>query len=110
MDHKSLFNTKEEYIAFRTKFKQLATKKEFDNGSFYLLLNLIRGHHMDRGFTPITNTNKLNSGLKAHRALKGAYFTLASGIPDYLDIPDQTKEKLMTILKDRQVYDYANAL
>lgn len=54
--------TKEQFIAFRDTFKRSAHNKAISAADL-LLYNIVRGVEMDRGFTPITNTQKL-----AHQA------------------------------------------
>lgn len=55
----SYFATREEYLKFRAAWKVLAQKKELTS-THMLLFNLLLGRDEKKGFTPITNSNKLN--------------------------------------------------
>lgn len=107
VDHREFFQTKEDYLNFRKKFKEKATKKAIENPADYLLLNILRGHEMDRGFTEITNKNKRLNGMSPYKALKQAYYSLLAGPSEDLELPDFTKDKVKNLLLDRQVAEYA---
>lgn len=53
--------TKEQFLTFRTAFKQLARDKKITSADL-IVYNLMRGLHAKRGFGPITNANKLANG------------------------------------------------
>lgn len=67
------FNSKEEYLSFRATWaasvniaQSHGKKTPEDFGSItpahHILYNIIRGKSYDRGFTPVTNSNKLSNG------------------------------------------------
>lgn len=93
----SIFETKEQYLAFRNAFalavndKRAKSTRDKLYGSkipgwikpeYFILLNIIRGKNPDYGFTPLTNENKIKSGYPQHpmRAYKNAMYRLADRI------------------------------
>ncbi len=67
------FETKEQYLAFRAAWAKAAQDGKI-TAAHHVLLNILRGHPIERGFTPITKTTKLQSG---HRINHGLYFAAA---------------------------------
>ena len=57
----NIFNTKEQYLQFRKAFAKAAQAKTL-RAEHFIFLNLVRGLPYHRGFTPITNKNKLANG------------------------------------------------
>jgi hypothetical protein len=75
------FETKEQYLAFRSAWKKAAQEKKL-TGAHHVLLNILRGHPVERGFTPITKTTKLQNGFRINHGLyfaAGELSSLASG-------------------------------
>jgi hypothetical protein len=89
---KSTFNTKEQYLSFRDAWKKAAnsekakkTLKTGDYGTYrtdgwlhaqhHILFNILCGRRADRGFTPVTNSNKLKSGTYLNH---GFYFAMST--------------------------------
>lgn len=76
---KSIFETKQQYLSFRSAFAAAQNDKRAKHyftddvkagkikhngwlqGEHFILLNAIRGKSLHRGFTPITNENKIGS-------------------------------------------------
>ncbi len=65
----SIFKNKEHYLSFRAAWKTAANSAMAKNGAsitldaeHHILCNILRGRPFDRGFTPITSTNKLSNG------------------------------------------------
>lgn len=110
--NKSIFETKEQYLTFRKAFAaaqndqrakhyftdDVAAGKIKHDGwlqaEHFILLNAIRGKPFDRGFTPITNKNKITSNWgnpreafdSAHKRLLRAQEharTLLAGVGEY---------------------------
>lgn len=63
--------SKPEFIRFQSAFRKLASNKSIDSGDI-VLYNLIRGCAIDRGFSPVTNPNKLNNGWAAQQSFSYA--------------------------------------
>ena len=57
------FETKDQYLAFRSAWAKAAQDKVL-TGAHHVLLNILRGHPVERGFTPITKTTKLQNGFR----------------------------------------------
>jgi len=89
---KSNFNTKEQYLSFRAAWKSAVNSEKAKktlktsewgtyredgwlDASHHILFNILRGRAADRGFTPVTNTNKLKSGTYLNH---GLYFGMSS--------------------------------
>ena len=72
------FETKDQYLAFRKTWAKAAQDKVL-TGAHHVLLNILRGHPVERGFTPITKTTKLQNGFRINH---GLYF--AAGELSYL--------------------------
>lgn len=53
--------TTEQFKIFQAKFKELARNKNITSPDI-LLYNIVRGYPTDRGFSAITNHNKLHNG------------------------------------------------
>lgn len=62
------FETKEQYLAFRAAWKKAAQEKKL-TGAHHVLLNILRSHPIERGFTPITKTTKLLNGFRINHGL-----------------------------------------
>lgn len=71
------FETKEQYLAFRKAWATAAQNKEL-TGAHHVLLNILRGHPVVRGFTPITKTTKLQNGFRINHGLYFAAGELSS--------------------------------
>jgi hypothetical protein len=72
-----LFNTKEEYLAFRAAWAKLAKEKKISS-TMILFYNIIRGKQNRRGFSPITKPSKLENGARADQAYRTAFNSLLS--------------------------------
>ena len=62
------FETKDQYLAFRSAWAKAAQDKVL-TGAHHVLLNILRGHPVERGFTPITKTTKLQNGFRINHGL-----------------------------------------
>lgn len=62
------FETKEQFIAFRNAWAKAAQAKSL-NAAHHVLFNILLGRPHDRGFTPITNKNKLANGAYLNHGL-----------------------------------------
>jgi len=71
------FETKDQYLAFRSAWKKAAQEKKL-TGAHHVLLNILRGHPVERGFTPITKTTKLQNGFRINHGLYFAAGELSS--------------------------------
>ena len=71
----TIFDTKEQYLAFRTAWAKAAQAKVL-TVEHMVLYNLIRNKPIHRGFTPVTNTNKLLNGMAINGALCEACWRL----------------------------------
>jgi len=66
----SIFKTKEQYLSFRNAWKVAASQRAQAafgktvtlTAAHHILFNILRDKAFDRGFTPITNANKLSNG------------------------------------------------
>jgi hypothetical protein len=65
---------KSQFQALQTNFKDSA-HNESNSSSDAILYNIIRGKDLKRGFTPITNQNKLNNGADPWLGFKQALLT-----------------------------------
>lgn len=65
---KNYLITKEQYAELKKSFKAYRNP----SSSSYLIYNLLRSYPANRGFTPITNSNKLANGLKADSGFENA--------------------------------------
>jgi hypothetical protein len=79
----SIFNTKEQYLSFRDAWKTAAksikaTKATQVRGwiqaEHHILFNVLCRKKIDNGFTPVTNSNKLNNGTHINQ---GFYFGMS---------------------------------
>lgn len=59
----------EEFLSFKEVFKARAHAKQIA-ATDILLYNIVRGKKMDRGFTPVTNPNKLAGGENAYKGMR----------------------------------------
>ena len=66
------FNNKEHCLAFK-KAWALASQDNCQTATHHFLYNLLRGFPGDRGFTPVTNKNKLANGMAPNQ---GAFSTM----------------------------------
>jgi len=62
------FETKEQYLAFRATWAKAAQDGKI-TAAHHVLLNILRGHPIERGFTPITKTSKLQNGFRINHGL-----------------------------------------
>lgn len=69
------FETKEQFIAFRTAWAKAAQAKKI-TASHMVMYNIIRGKEIDHGFTPITNHTKLLNGTPINLGLVQAVYWL----------------------------------
>lgn len=60
--------SKEQYQAMRAAFKAQKSHSAAD----HLIYNILRSYPADRGFTPISNSNKLNNGQRPNQAFESA--------------------------------------
>ncbi len=85
--HNTNFNSKEEYLAFRKAWATAVNNGERITSEHHVLYNLLRGHPHHRGFTPITNANKLRNGMFINYGLYHAVNCLRlleiGGVPEY---------------------------
>jgi len=79
---KSIFNTKEQYLSFRDAWKSAAGSDKRKSGwlhvEHHILFNILCDRPADRGFTPITSSNKLKSGTYINHGLYFGMSTLMS--------------------------------
>ena len=69
------FETKNQYLAFRAEWAKAAQEGNL-TAAHHVLLNILRGHPIDRGFAPITSKNKLMNGTRINHGLYFAADTL----------------------------------
>ncbi len=74
--HNTNFSTKEEYLAFRKAWATAVNNGEEISAAHHVLYNILRGHPHSRGFTPITNANKLRNGTFINAGLYHALYVL----------------------------------
>jgi len=56
-----LFATKEDYLAYRAAFKEMARSKELTARDM-MMHNILRGRAPEFGFTPITKQSRIDAG------------------------------------------------
>lgn len=104
--HNSIFSSKEEYLAFKATWASVVNSSAEITAIHHVLYNLLRGFPHDRGFTPITNSNKLANGMLMNGALYYAIKRLQrwqeeGSFPEYFTRPfGETITKDMLILLD----------
>ena len=78
----SIFNSKEQYFAFRNAWKAAAGQKKRKSGwlqaEHHILFNILCGRSPERGFTPVTRKTKLQSGHLINHGYYHGMVTLAS--------------------------------
>lgn len=62
------FETKEQYIAFRTAWAKAAQDKVL-TGAHHVLFNIVCNKPIERGFAPVTSTSKLQNGFRINHGL-----------------------------------------
>jgi len=85
----SIFKTKEQYLTFRAVWasavsdakNQPRPKPQYKshrylNAAHHILYNVLRGRAFDRGFAPITNSNKLKNGTLINFGLYNGMYDL----------------------------------
>lgn len=85
----SIFKTKEQYFSFRDAWASAVNNKETRShlrAEHYILYNILCGKSFDRGFTPITNANKLQNGMYINHGLYNATYKLRSIISSAKDL------------------------
>jgi len=104
--HNSIFSSKEEYLAFKATWASVVNSSAQITSIHHVLYNLLRGLPHDRGFTPVTNSNKLANGTMINGELYYACKHLhrwqkEGSFPDYFTRPfGDTITKDMLILID----------
>lgn len=71
----SIFKTKEQYFSFRDAWASAVNDKDIRStlqAEHHILYNILRGKSFDCGFTPITNSNKLQNGAYINHGLYNA--------------------------------------
>ncbi len=61
---KKLFATKDDFLAYRAAFKEIARAKEL-TAKDMMMHNILRGRAPEFGFTPITKQTRIDSGHKS---------------------------------------------
>lgn len=64
--------SKEAFLFIQQAFKEKARNKQI-TAEDILLYNIVRGKDMDRGFTPVTNPNKLANGEGVYKGERRLY-------------------------------------
>ena len=99
---------KEQYQLFNEKFIEAANAKSLTSANM-ILNNILRNKDARRGFTPITNTNKLNHGANAWQGYDDARSQLAYYLrwsrkmlkeKFGLDITDEIADEIIRIAKE----------
>ena len=72
----TIFDTKEQYLTFRAAWAKAAQKKQL-TAAHMVMYNLIRNKPIHKGFTPVTNTNKLLNGMAINHGLYEARWQLS---------------------------------
>ena len=91
--------SKEQYLNFQNAFKTLAHNKDITHADI-MLYNIVRGFNPSRGFTPITNTQKLQHGKSEWSGRAQAKFNLNHSI---IWSKDQIKSKFSGTLSDEDL-------
>ncbi len=79
----TFFNDKEHYLQFKAAWAKAVNNPDVQiTASHHLVYNLVRGYDATRGFTPITNVNKLSNGAYINHGLYFARSNLARYIGD----------------------------
>ena len=100
--------SKEQYQLFNEKFIEAANAKSLTSANM-ILNNILRNKDARRGFTPITNTNKLNHGANAWQGYDDARSQLAYYLrwsrkmlkeKFGLDITDEIADEIIRIAKE----------
>lgn len=99
---------KEQYQLFNEKFIEAANAKSLTSANM-ILNNILRNKDARRGFTPITNTTKLNHGTNAWQGYLEARSHLISDlrwsrkmlkVKFGLDITDKIADEIIRIAKE----------
>mgnify|MGYP003583156938 CR=1 FL=1 len=100
--------SKEQYQLFNEKFIEAANAKSLTSANM-ILNNILRNKDVRRGFTPITNTTKLNHGTNAWQGYLEARSHLISDLrwsrkmlkeKFGLDITDEIADEIIRIAKE----------
>lgn len=100
--------SKEQYQLFNEKFIEAANAKSLTSANM-ILNNILRNKDVRRGFTPITNTTKLNRGTNAWQGYLEARSHLISDLrwsrkmlkeKFGLDITDEIADEIIRIAKE----------
>lgn len=100
--------SKEQYQLFNEKFIEAANAKSLTSAHM-ILNNILRNKDARRGFTPITNTNKLNHGAAAWQGYLEARSHLISDLrwsrkalkeKFSLDVTDELADEIIRIVKE----------
>lgn len=75
------FTDKEHYLSFKKAWAK-ASQAGKTTAAHHILYNLLRGYDISRGFTPITNRNKLENGAYINHGLYFASHNLRHKIDD----------------------------
>lgn len=101
--------TKEQFIRFRDAFRARAHNKILTSTDM-MLYNIVRGLPASRGFTPITNRNKLANGATADEGLQKARIALkwylTRGITDINAKYDNFLGELQPAPNDRKLSQF----
>lgn len=77
----TFFNDKEHYLQFKAAWAKAVNDPDVQiTATHHLVYNLIRGYDATRGFTPITNVNKLSNGAYINHGLYFARSALSMHI------------------------------
>jgi len=96
----SIFKSKEHYLAFRAAWAAAVNNKDKTQrprAEHFVLYNILRGKSYDRGFTPTTNTKKLQNGAVINQ---GLYYPISCYLRVIKRISEGTK-----ITEDLSKYD-----
>lgn len=72
----NIFETKEQYLAFRNKWAELAQAKKLTAADM-MFYNIVRGKDLQHGFTPITRPSKFTGIGKFNNGAVNAYFHIS---------------------------------
>lgn len=100
--------SKEQYQLFNEKFIEAANAKSLTSANM-IINNILRNKDARRGFTPITNTNKINHGTDVWQGFLEAHSHLISDLrwsrkalkeKFGLDVTDELADEIIRIAKE----------
>lgn len=100
--HMQDYLTKEQFLTFREAFKKRAREKRITSEDI-ILYNIVRGLPVERGYTQIKNSNKLQNGMSPYTTLELSIVKTRSQIIHYLDETNERFGNFLGTLPDKRL-------